>query len=114
VRIRRGVIYLASLDPTVGREISKTRPVVVVSNDVGNEYAPTVTVVPVTTGNLNRIYPFEVKLLQGEGNLAVNSKAKADQIRTIDKTRLVKFIGDLTPRAMAEIEQAMRHHLDLR
>ena len=102
------------LDPTVGCEISKTRPVVVVSNDVGNEYAPTVTVVPVTTENLDRIYPFEVKFLKGEGNLAVNSKAKADQIRTIDKTRLVKFIGDLTPRAMAEIEQAMRQHLDLR
>ncbi len=114
MRIRRGVIYLASLDATAGREISKTRPVVVVSNDVGNEYAPTVTVVPVTTGNPDRIYPFEVKLLKGEGNLAVNSKAKADQIRTIDKTRLVKFIGDLTPRVMAEIEQAMRHHLDLR
>ncbi|MGC8495421.1 MAG: type II toxin-antitoxin system PemK/MazF family toxin [Syntrophobacteraceae bacterium] len=111
--IRRGVLYLASLDPTVGREISKTRPVVVVSNDVGNEYAPTVTVVPVTTGNLDRIYPFEVKLLKGEGNLAVDSKAKADQIRTIDKSRLVKFIGDLTPRTMAQIEQAMRHHLDL-
>ena len=113
MRIRRGVIYLASLDPTVGREISKTRPVVVVSNDVGNEYAPTVTVVPVTTGNLDRIYPFEVKLSKGEGNLAVNSKAKADQIQTIDKSRLVKLIGDLTPRVMVEIEQAIRHHLDL-
>lgn len=113
MRIRRGVIYLASLDPTVGCEISKTRPVVVVSNDVGNEYAPTVTVIPVTTGNVDKIYPFEVKLLKGEGNLAVSSRAKADQIRTIDKTRLVQFVGDITPRAMAEIEQAMRHHLDL-
>jgi mRNA interferase MazF len=107
------VIYLASLDPTVGREISKTRPVVVVSNDIGNEFAPTVTVIPVTTGNLEKIYPFEVKLLKGEGNLDEKSKAKADQIRTIDKSRLVKRIGDLAPRIMVEIEQAIRHHLGL-
>ena len=113
MRIRRGVIYLASLDPTVGREIAKTRPVVVVSNDVGNEYSPTVTVVPVTKGNLERIYPFVVKLANGEGNLEADSKAKADQIRTIDKSRLVKLIGDLAPRIMVEIEQAIRRHLDL-
>ena len=113
MRIRRGVIYLASLAPTAGREIAKTRPVVVVSNDVGNEYAPTVTVVPVTKGNPERIYPFEVRLSKGEGNLDVDSKAKADQIRTIDKSRLVKHIGNLAPRIMEEIEQAIRHHLDL-
>ena len=109
MRIRRGVIYLASLDPTVGREISKTPPVVVVSNDVGNEYAPTVTVIPVTKGNLDRIYPFEVKLSKGEGNLDADSKAEADQIRTIGKSRLVKHIGDLAPGIMVEIEQAIRH-----
>ncbi|MCE5242943.1 MAG: type II toxin-antitoxin system PemK/MazF family toxin [Desulfobacteraceae bacterium] len=113
MRIKRGVIYLASLDPTVGREIAKIRPVVVVSNDIGNEYAPTVTVIPVTKGNLDRIYPFEVKLSKGAGNLDADSKAKADQIRTIDKSRLVKHIGDLAPRMMVEIEQAIRRHLDL-
>ena len=92
---------------------AKTRPVVVVSNDVGNEYAPTVTVVPVTKGNLERIYPFEVKLSKGEGNLDADSKAKADQIRTIDKSCLIKLIGDPAPRIMVEIEQAIRHHFDL-
>lgn len=49
---------------------------------------------------------------KGDGNLAVNSKAKAEQIRTIDKSRLVRLIGDLTPQEMAEIEQAISYHLD--
>ena len=66
-----------------------------------------------TKGNLERLYPFEAKLSKGEGNLDVDSKAKADQIRTIDKSRLVKHIGDLPPRVMAEIEQAIRLHLAL-
>ena len=57
MRIRRGVMYLASLDPTVGREIAKTRPVVVVSNDLGNEYAPTVTVVPGDEGKPGKVIP---------------------------------------------------------
>lgn len=113
MRIRRGVICLASLAPTAGREIAGTHPVVVVSNDTGNEYAPTVTVIPVTKGNMDRIYPFEVKLSKGEGNLDADSRAKADQIRTIDKSRLLEHIGDLAPGKMVEIEQAIRRHLDL-
>lgn len=113
MRIKRGVIYLASFAPTAGRETAGTRPVVVVSNDVGNEYAPTVTVIPVTKGNLVRIYRFEVKLSKGEGNLDADSKAKADQIRTIDRSRLVEHIGDLAPETIVEIEQTIRRHLDL-
>ena len=111
--IRRGEVQIAALDPVVGKEISKTRPVVVVSNDMNNLYSGTVTVLPVTSGNLDRIYPFEVFLPKGTGDLPKDSKVKADQIRTLDKARLVKRIGKLGNEEITEIEKAMRVHLRL-
>ena len=109
--IRRGEIHISALDPVVGKEISKTRPVVVVSNDMNNQYSGTVTVLPVTSGNLDKIYPFEVFLPKGRGNLPKDSKVKADQIRTLDKARLVKRIGKLGDDEIAEIDKAIRVHL---
>jgi mRNA interferase MazF len=111
MNIRRGEIYVAVLDPVVGREISKTRPVVVVSNDKSNQFSGTVTVLPVTSKNLKRIYPFEVFLPERSGNLPMDSKVKADQIRTLDKARLVKEIGKLDQKEIEDIEKAMKIHL---
>lgn len=111
--IKRGEIYLANLDPVVGREISKTRPVVVVSNNKNNEFSGTVTIVPITSKHVNKIYPFEVLLPEGRGNLPKDSKVKADQIRTLDKIRLVKQIGKLGQREIGEIDKAIKVHLGL-
>lgn len=108
--IKRGNIYLANLDPTVGNEINKTRPVVVISNDINNEYSNTVTVLPITS-NVNKIYPFEVFIKNGVGNLPKDSKIKADQIRTIDRTRLIREIGSLPIEIVEQIEEAVRIHL---
>ena len=113
MNIRRGGLYVAALDPVVGREISKTRPVVVVSNDKNNQFSGTVTVLPITSKKLQRIYPFEVFLPKGIGNLPKDSKAKADQIRTLDKARLVKEIGKLDQKEIDEIDKAMKVHLGL-
>ncbi|HPC87141.1 MAG TPA: type II toxin-antitoxin system PemK/MazF family toxin [Smithellaceae bacterium] len=113
MNIKRGGVYLAALDPTVGREIAKTRPVVVVSNDQNNLYACMVSIVPLTSKNTEKIYPFEIFLPRETANLPKNSKGKADQIRTIDKSRLVQFIGELTDEEMAKIEKAVRIHLAL-
>jgi len=85
MNIKRGSIWLADLDPTVGSEIRKTRPVVVVSNDVNNTNNNVVTVVPLTS-NTTHVFSFEVLLAKGIGDLPKDSKAKADQIRTLDKT----------------------------
>ncbi len=63
--------------------------------------------------NIKKTYPFEVLLTQGTGNLPKNSKIKADQIRTLDKSRLVKFIGTLEKREMNQIEKAIEIHLAL-
>ena len=113
MNIKRGNIYLASLDPVVGREISKPRPVVVFSNNTNNEFSGTVTVLPITSKNTSKIYPFEVFLPEGTGNLPKNSKVKADQIRTLDKTRLVKKIGELEQKDISEIERAIKIHLGI-
>ncbi len=113
MNIRRGKIYLAILDPVVGKEISKTRPVVIVSNDKNNEFSGTVTILPITSKNLQKIYPFEVLLSKGVGKLPKTSKVKADQIRTLDKSRIVKFIGTIRKQEMAEIEKAIIIHLAL-
>ena len=92
MNIKRGKIFLASLDPAVGNEISKTRPVIIISNDINNKFSNTITVIPLTS-NTSKIYPFEIFLKFGIANLPKDSKARTDQIRTIDKRRLVKEIG---------------------
>jgi len=113
MNIKRGEIYLTVLDPVVGREISKTRPVVVVSNDKNNEFSATVTILPLTSRNLQKIYPFELFLLKGAGSLPKDSKVKADQIRTLDKSRLLTLIGKLEREEIIQIEKAMKIHLGL-
>lgn len=113
MNIKRGGVYLAALDPVIGNEISKTRPAVVISNDKNNEFSGTVTVIPITSERLKKIYPFETLINKGTGNLPKDSKAKADQIRTLDKKRLVKFIGILEGIELKQIEKAIRIHLAL-
>ena len=113
MNIKRGEIYLAALDPVVGKEISKTRPVVIISNDKNNQFSGTLTILPITSQNLEKIYPFEVFLVKGSGNLPKDSKVKVDQIRTIDKMRVFSQIGRLRPNEIAEIEKAIKVHLEL-
>lgn len=113
MNIKRGNVYLASLDPTVGHEIAKTRPVVVVSNDINNIYSGTVSILPITSKKTENIYPFEVFLPENTANLPKNSKVKADQIRTLDKSRLVQFVGALEDEQILQINKAIRIHLAL-
>ncbi len=109
--IRRGDIFIANLDPVVGREIAKSRPVVIISNEMNNKYAGTVTVLPITSKKTEKIYPFETFLAKGCGKLPKDSKVKADQIRTLDKRRLVKLLGRLQQNEVCLIDQAVKIHL---
>ena len=111
-RILGGEIYLAELRPTIGSEISKKRPVLIVSNDTNNQYAETVSIVPITS-TTTKIYPFEVFLSKGEGSLLNDSKAKCNQIRTIDKQRIEKKFGKIGEKKLMEIEKAILIHLDI-
>jgi mRNA interferase MazF len=109
----RGEIYYADLSPTVGSEIKKRRPVLIVSNDANNRAASTITVLPITS-NVSRVYPFEVRLVPKESGLSKPSKAQAQQIRTISKERLRgSALGRLNSTLMRMADNAIRLHLDL-
>ncbi len=111
MNIKRGDVYLAALDPVMGKEISKTRPVVIVSNDKNNIYSGTVTILPISSQGIDKIYPFEVLLPKGSANLPKDSKIKADQIRTIDKSRIIKHLGALEAGEIEGAEKAIKIHL---
>lgn len=112
--IKKGDIYLVDLNPVVGSEIGKTRPAIVISNDINNKYAETITIIPVTS-SLSKIYPFEV-FLEANKNLGLDkdSKAKINQIRTIDKNRLIQKIGFLTKNLIKDVEKAILVHFDIK
>ena len=111
--MKRGEIWFADLSPTVGSEINKRRPVVIVSNNANNRVASTVTVLPITS-NVDKIYPFEVALPTGASGLPKASKALAQQIRTIARDRIVgKLCGLLDKKTMDGIDHAIRLHLAL-
>ncbi len=110
--MKRGEIYFANLNPTVGSEIKKIRPVLIVSNDANNNMATTVTIIPITS-NIKKVYPFEVLLQNKNSGLTKESKAQCHQIRTISKIRIRgKRLGILNPEGMQKIKCATQLHLD--
>ncbi|EKD53757.1 MAG: hypothetical protein ACD_60C00157G0011 [uncultured bacterium] len=109
--MKRGEIYFANLDPTVGAEVKKKRPVLIVSNDANNKMASTVTVVPITS-NTKKVYPFEVLFTIIDSKLSKNSKAQCQQVRTISKLRISpKKVGDIGKEMMLKINAALKLHL---
>ena len=99
---RRGDVYWVSLDPTRGTEIKKTRPAVIVSNDSCNRFGQRVVVVPVT-GNVDSLYPGEARVrIQGRP-----ARVLGDQIRSIDKARLLGKVGHLTREELEEVDGAL-------
>jgi mRNA interferase MazF len=112
--VRRGQIHLCSFDPTVGHEIKKTRPALVIQNDIGNRYSP-VTIVAAITSTVSRVpYPVEVVVDPSPRNgLDVRSSIRLDQIRTVDRLRLVRRLGALDDVAMAQVDSALKISLGL-
>jgi mRNA interferase MazF len=108
--IERGAVVAVNLEPVVGSEMGKTRPAVVVQNDLANRSSPTVTVIPVSS-KLGRVYPFQVRLPAGEGGLTQDSKALCEQIRTVSRKRIVERIGRLPDARLDEIRAALDRHL---
>lgn len=115
--MRRGEIWLADLEPAIGAEANKIRPVVIVTNDNANERAAllrrgVLTVVPVTS-NTTTVWDFQVLLPAAETGIEVDSKAQAEQIRAADVSRLRRRIGALSPALMWELDEAIALHLGL-
>jgi mRNA interferase MazF len=108
---------MVDFEPVRGSEANKRRPAVIVSNDGANSVATrlgrgVVTVVPVTS-NVNRVFPFQVLLMSGQTGLRRDSKAQAEQVRSVAVERMGRLVGSLTPSIMAEIDEALRLHLAL-
>ncbi|MFE6736538.1 type II toxin-antitoxin system PemK/MazF family toxin [Microbacterium sp. NPDC057650] len=115
--LRRGQIVLVAVDPAVGSEAAKTRPAVVVSNNTANAVAvrserATVTVVPLTT-NVARAHPFQVLLPASATGLERDSKAQAEQVRTIAVARIARPVGWVPAELMGALDEALRLHLAL-
>ncbi|MDP7724205.1 type II toxin-antitoxin system PemK/MazF family toxin [Mycobacterium sp. TY814] len=113
----RGEIWQVDLNPTRGSEANKVGPAVVVSNDRANAIASrlgrgVVTVVPVTS-NVTAVYPFQVLLAGDAMGLAVDSKAQAEQVRFVAAERLRRRLGRVSGAELAQLDDALRLHLDL-
>jgi mRNA interferase MazF len=112
--LTRGNVLIADLEPIMGREIGKRRPVVVIQNDVGNRFSPTTIVAAVTEYSAKKSrYPFCTVIEAGEGGLSKRSVVNCSQIRTIDRKRLVTSLGKLREATMVLVDQALRNSLSL-
>jgi mRNA interferase MazF len=115
--MRRGDIHSVDLDPARGSEANKRRPAVIVSNDAANATAGrlgrgVITVVPVTS-NIERVYPFQVLLPAAVTGLDRDSKAQAEQVRSVAVERVGERLGVVSNAIMLEVDDALRLHLGL-
>jgi mRNA interferase MazF len=112
--VRRGEVYLVSFDRTVGHEIKKTRPALVIQNDIGNRHSSLSIVAAITSKVSPVLYPVEVIVQPSTTNgLDVLSAIRLDQIRTIDKQRLIKRLGAVGPSVMQRVDDAIKISLGL-
>lgn len=111
--IKRGEIYYADLSPVVGSEQGGIRPVLIVQNDVGNRYSPTVIAAAITSQRDKTELPTHIKLDASFSGLAKDSIVLLEQVRTIDKQRLKEKMGTLDNRSMNMVDRALYVSLGL-
>ncbi len=112
--LHRGEVYLVAFDPTVGREIKKTRPALIIQNDVGNRYSDLTIVAAITSKISPVLYPVEVIVQPSTTNgLQVLSAILLDQVRTVDKQRLLKRLGVVDPLTMQKVDEAIQISMGL-
>ena len=99
-------VYLVNFDPTLGAEIKKTRPALILQNDIANRWSSITIVAAISSRFDDRLYPTEVLVKAPEGGLTVDSVVLLNQIRSIDKLRLVKRLGSLKPETMTRVDKA--------
>jgi mRNA interferase MazF len=108
--VRRGDVVVVNLNPTIGVEIRKTRLAIVVSNDSINHFSQLVVVVPLTK-NTAHLSPSHVVIPKGTARLTFTSKVVTEQIKAVDKQRIVRRLGSLTTRVLEQVERALKNTL---
>jgi mRNA interferase MazF len=109
---QRGEIYFADLDPVVGHEQSGRRPVLIIQNDVNNQYSSVLIVAAITSAPTRKLYPVDVAITSTSG-LIEGARVLLNQIKTIDKRRLERYIGQLNDTQMEQVDQALKISLGL-
>jgi len=97
-----------NFDPTVGSEIKKTRPALILQNDIANRHSPITIVAAITSKYDATLYPTEVLIKSPEGGLTKDAVVLLNQVRSIDKGRLIKRLGALKPQTMQHIDRALQ------
>ncbi|MBE5787582.1 MAG: type II toxin-antitoxin system PemK/MazF family toxin [Clostridiales bacterium] len=105
--VKRGDIYYANLDPVIGSEQGGVRPVLIIQNDLGNRFSPTVIVLPLTSRMGKRPLRTHVPLLPPQGGVKRPSLILCEQVRTLEKSRLTGYLGRLTAEKIRAVEQAL-------
>ena len=105
--VKRGDIYYADLSPVVGSEQGGIRPVLIIQNDIGNRYSPTVIAAAITSRSTKANLPTHIRLMANESGLAKDSVVLLEQIRTIDKRRLKERMGSLDLGEMGKVDEAL-------
>lgn len=106
-KIKRGQIYYADLSPVKGSEQGGYRPVLIIQNDIGNKYSPTVIVAVITSRHTKANLPTHI-WLNAECGLPKESMVECEQVRTIDKSRLKDFMGAVSQEVMTEIDKGLK------
>lgn len=110
---KRGEIYLVNFDPTIGREIKKTRPAVVIQNDISNRYSGITIVAAISSKFGPKMYPTEVLVKAGEGGIQLDSVILLNQVRSIDHQRMIKRLGKVSAATLKRVERAIAISLGL-
>ncbi len=113
MKVKRGDVVIINLDPVIGSEQGKTRPGIIIQNDIGNEVSPITIIAPITSKIYSREFPTNVEIYQKESGLERSSTITLTQIRAIDKKRVVKVIGKLNSELMEKVNDAIKISLGL-
>lgn len=111
--IKRGDLVVVNLDPVIGSEQGKTRPALVIQNDIGNRYSPTTIVAPITSKIFSKEFSTNVQLSPQDSGLENESTILLNQIRTLDKSRIMKKLGSLQDQIMKKVDVAIKISLDV-
>lgn len=110
----RGDVIKVNLDPTINTEIGKTRPCVVIQNEIGNRFSPRTIVAAITDAeHVRKDFPINVRISKGEGGVEKDSVILGDQIRSVDESRIVSKYGQLSKATMEKVDKALRISLAL-